>query len=201
MADKDRSKYFCTEFYPESCSQTLVEDLKGLGVAFFLSPLHDKDISDTGEFKKAHYHCLLMFESLKSIQQVEKLVKPFGAVGLFICNSQRGYARYLCHLDDPDKAQYDPAEVLAYQADYSDFLPDKDYKYNVLAKVMDLCLETHCYSFSKLLIFVRQSDFSMFRAICDNSLFVREFLKSLAWDEQHERARLSENDTGELSEN
>lgn len=61
-----------------------------------------------------------MFDNVKNWEtQVKPLFESFGGVGREEVNSVRGYARYLCHLDHADRAQYNPNDVVCYGgADY-----------------------------------------------------------------------------------
>lgn len=52
-----------------------------------------------------------MFDGVKTIEQAKDLFEQIGGVGCEKVNSIRGYARYLCHLDNPEKAQYDQGAV------------------------------------------------------------------------------------------
>ena len=89
-----------------------MERLDQCHVAALVSPLHDRDTNPSGEPKKPHYHVLLMFESPADYEsKVAPIFAEIGAVGRETVNSARGYARYLCHLDNPEKAQYSPSEV------------------------------------------------------------------------------------------
>ena len=103
-----RGRNFATVVYPESASADWQEVLAAEFVPAFISPLHDKDINPGGEVKKAHYHVILMFDGKKSEDQVREVFARIGGVGLERVQSIRGYARYLCHLDNPEKQQYEP---------------------------------------------------------------------------------------------
>lgn len=76
-----------------------------------VSPVHDRDVTDSGELKKAHYHVVLMFHSLKSLPQVLEMVEPYGVQHVEAINDKRAYIRYLVHLDSPSKAQYDRKDI------------------------------------------------------------------------------------------
>lgn len=47
-----------------------------------------------------------MFDSVKTEKQAVEFFSTFGGVGCEVVNSSRAYARYLCHLDNPEKASY-----------------------------------------------------------------------------------------------
>lgn len=107
-----RTRNFATVVYPESAPADWMDRLNDYHVAALVSPLHDRDTNPSGEPKKPHYHVMLIFEGPKEFEtQVKPIFDDIGGVGREMVNSARGYARYLCHLDNPEKAQYDPAEV------------------------------------------------------------------------------------------
>lgn len=66
-----------------------------------------------GETKKAHYHVIVKFDySMTPSQALNKLGIENSISYLEPINSEKGYIRYLCHLDDPDKAQYSISDVV-----------------------------------------------------------------------------------------
>lgn len=149
MAKKDRDKRYDAKragqrtrnwtavFYVDDLPddwQSIVDELR---FRWIESPVHDKDLNADGTPKKPHVHTLLMFESVKTIEQVEDLLK--GAFGesdngtiVGVAKPQRvsdrgSLVRYMAHLDNPEKYQYevseivghngaDPAELLRYSA-------------------------------------------------------------------------------------
>ena len=114
-----RTRNFATVVYPESASGDWMEKLADLKIKAFVSPLHDKDKNPDGEPKKAHYHVILMFDSVKSVEQVKEITDEIGGVGVEKINSLRGYARYLIHADNPEKAQYEKTDIKQFGgADY-----------------------------------------------------------------------------------
>lgn len=172
-----RSKYFASIIYPESAPADFIDKIKSLRINFLLSPLHDKDFCGDGSLKKPHYHLLLLFDSLKSVAQAVEAFSSVSGVGCEIVNSVTSYARYLVHLDDPDKYQYDQSGVVAYGVDYNTFITRPSDKYDLLARVIDFCESTGCTSFRRLLLYSRHNDFEMFKILCDNSFVIREFLR------------------------
>lgn len=189
MASK-RSKNFATIVYPESTVDNFVDVLKEQKVSFLLSPLHDKDVNIDGTAKKSHYHLILIFDSLKSIDQVKEVISCVNAVGCEVVNSLVNYGRYLCHLDDKDKYQYPINEVVSYGYDYESLIASKSDKYDLMAKIVDFCVETQCTSFYRLMLYARHKDFEMFKLLCDNSYFIREFLRSSVADLKDDKLKL-----------
>lgn len=185
----NRGRNFATIVYPDSAPENWQEILAGLFVPAFISPLHDKDLNPTGEPKKPHWHVMLMFEGKKSDEQVREMFTQIGGVGMDKVNSIRGYARYLCHMDNPEKAQYAPEEVRALcGADYTGIIGLVTDKYKAIGEMIDFCEDNGIISYSELLKYCRMERYDWFRVLCDNgTLVMKEFLKSKAWTESLER--------------
>lgn len=175
-----RGMVFATIAYPDSFTLMFVKNnLDSLNIPYAISPLHNKDVTDSGELKKPHYHIMLFFDSLKSLNQVKGLIDE-RFVGLEIVNSTRSYVRYLCHLDDVDKAKYAKNDIVSKGLNLDKYFQEEYDKYDAFERVMDYIISTGTTNFSDLLIYAKNSDKSMFRAVLDNSFTVREFLRSFA---------------------
>ena len=110
-----KSRYWAFIVYPESAPKDWREILCEKGCIFAVSPLHDKDVNPTGELKKEHYHVLVQFEGPTTYKNVdENICSIINATIPKKVISLRGYYRYLCHLDNPEKVQYDTKEIEEY---------------------------------------------------------------------------------------
>lgn len=195
-----RTRNFATVVYPDSAPADWKEKLDQLHVAAFISPLHDKDINPNGELKKAHYHVLVMFEGPKDYDtQVKPIFDEIGAVGREIVNSARGYARYLCHLDNPEKATYSPSEVLCMGgADYYGVvtLPTDDLK--VITEIKRFCRENEIYSLAEIIDIAESLHPEWYSTIVMSRCYVIDkYIKSLEWERASGYVRV-ENRTGKL---
>lgn len=195
-----RTRNFATVVYPDSAPADWKEKLNQLHVAAFISPLHDKDVNPNGELKKAHYHVLVMFEGPKDYDtQVKPIFDEIGAVGREIVNSARGYARYLCHLDNPEKATYSPSEVLCMGgADYYGVvtLPTDDLK--VITEIKRFCRENEIYSLAEIIDIAESLHPEWYSTIVMSRCYVIDkYIKSLEWERASGYVRV-ENRTGKL---
>lgn len=182
-----RSKNWATIVYPESAPGNWRDVLGDLKIEIFISPLHDKDVNPTGELKKPHYHVIFMFSSVKSDEQAKEIFELVGGVGSERIASIRGYARYLCHLDNPEKHIYDTKEVVCFGgADYYSVITLVTDKYLVLAEILDFCDENNIMYYSELIRWCRANKFEWFRALCDGGTFmVKEYLKTLPYERSY----------------
>lgn len=188
MADKKtsattRTRNFATVVYPESAPDNWQDILSEQFVPAFISPLHEKDVNPTGEVKKPHYHVMIMFDSVKTREQAQDIFNLVGGVGCEIVQSLRGYARYLCHLDNPEKAQYQTENVRCLcGADYVGVIGLALDKYKAISEMTDWCEENGIVAFSDLFIYARTERYDWFRVLCDNgAVIMREYLKSKYW--------------------
>ncbi len=180
-----RTRNYATVVYPESAPEGWQDILSECFVPAFISPLHDQDNNPTGEIKKEHHHVIIMFDSVKTSDQARAVFDKIGGVGCEVVQSLRGYARYLCHLDNPEKAQYNTDDVRSLcGADYLGIIGLPIDKYKVIGEMIDYCSDNHVYSYAELLRYARSERFDWFRILCDSgTLVMREFLKSQYWTE------------------
>ncbi len=104
--------------YPDSAPTNWEQILNDKQIKWACSPLHDKDIDESAEggakVKKAHYHVLLSFDGKKSYSQILDITKELNTVHPQVAHSAVGTIRYFTHRDNPDKYQYNPAEIRAF---------------------------------------------------------------------------------------
>lgn len=183
-----RTRNFACVVYPESAPADWKEILSSCFVPCFISPLHDKDVNPTGEPKKPHYHVLLTFDNVKTKDQAKEIFDKIGGVGDEIVQSLRGYARYLCHLDNPEKYQYSTEDVTAFcGADYTNVIGLVTDKYKAIGEMIDFCVEHNIYSYAELLVYCRNNKFEWFRVLCDSgTLVMKEFIKSKYWSDKED---------------
>lgn len=179
----NRSLCWATVVYEESAPTDWLRIIEEAKVPVFVSPCHDSDMEGTGETpKKAHFHVLAMYSSKKSHEQVKEFFASFGGVGVERVKDRRAYARYLCHLDSPNKAQYDTSNVVSFYADYLEVIGLPSDKYEVLDEILKFIEEYDVVSYASLVQFARKYQPRWFRVMCDSStLFLTEYLKSRKW--------------------
>lgn len=186
-----RTRNFTTIVYPESAPENWLNVLNDHHVKAFVSPLHDRDINPDGEAKKPHWHVLVMFDSVKTIDQAKELFDQMGGVGCQKVNSIRGNARYLCHLDNPEKAQYDANDVKVFAgADYQEVCALTSDKYGAIREMLVFCEDDNIINFADLLVYASENRNDWFRILCDGGVFVvREYLKSRKWGQGYPDTR------------
>lgn len=181
-----RTRGYATIVYPESAPSDWKEILADLKIQVLISPLHDQDVNPTGEPKKPHYHVMLMFEGPKSSAQAKAVIAAFGGVGCEVINSTRGYARYLCHLDNPEKHRYSPSDVQQFGGvDYQSTVELASDLRAIGKEIRRFCREYHIISFSSLVDYADEYQEEWLDYLDSHGWLVKEYLKSRAWSIEH----------------
>lgn len=185
-----RTRAWTAVVYPESAPENWKDILADELVQSIVSPLHDKDVEPTGETKKPHYHVVISFSNPTTYELAKEVFEKIGAVvpPEKECRVKdfRQMARYLCHLDQPNKYQYDPAEVLTFGAiDYADLIMSAADQDEVVDAMMDFIDEHKVYSFSRFSRYVRKSKPEWKSILYHKSAYIiREYIRALEWEKQ-----------------
>ena len=181
-----RTRNYSTIVYKDSAPENWLDILSDELVQCFISPYHDKDVNPDGEIKKPHWHVLIMFDSVKSERQAQFIVDKIKGVGCKRVNSLRSYARYLCHLDNPDKYQYPISDVIQlYGADYLEVISLDSDKYPIIEEIIHFIEANNVTSFYLLCKYAFNYNESWKRLLCSgNTIFFKEYLKSKVWSNE-----------------
>jgi hypothetical protein len=108
-----KKRHWAFVAYPESLSkELLVERLERSGIQCVISPLHDSDVNADETQKKPHWHIILSYEGPTTYNNVSKLTASLNSTVPQPLEAIRGYYRYLTHKDNPEKIQYDEADII-----------------------------------------------------------------------------------------
>lgn len=160
--------------------------------------VHDKDVRPTGEVKETHAHVAVRFSHAVDLETAKAVLTSFGVkeASVQYRDNWRAVCRYMVHMDDPDKYQYDPSIVCeAGGADWVTVIQRSSDKYAVIAAMQDWCDDpvnvrpSGCPpQFNDLMRYARANNQEWFMALCDNSAIVmREYCKGNRHDWRDER--------------
>lgn len=178
---RGRTRNFATIVYEESAPENWRSILEDSHVPAFISPYHDRDVLPTGESKKPHWHVMIMYDNVKTVEQASELFKSFGGVGCEMLNTVRGYARYLCHLDSPDKVKYSIDDIICLSgSDYFSVINLPSDKNRVLREMRSFCVANNVVTFATLYDYACDYRPEWFTALNENCAYVMDrYLKSL----------------------
>lgn len=182
--------------YPESAAENWRDLLTAEGVPAYVSPLHDRDENADGTPKKPHHHIVLLWDGPTTYETARPIFDVLGAVmppknpkpGTTkpYAVTVRGALRYLCHLDNPDKAQYDPNGVQAFSAtlaDYFDLISSAGDDDAVLDEITDFIDEHGVTSFAWFVRYCKQERPEWRRLVYHKyAALITRYIKSVAWE-------------------
>ncbi|MCI5549131.1 replication protein (plasmid) [Limosilactobacillus reuteri] len=188
MAD-ERKRNWSFIVYPDSAPKKWQSVLADYHVPFIVSPLHSKDRKDDGTFKKAHYHVLILFSGKKSYNQVKQITDKLSSPIPEAVASTKGLVRYFAHLDNPEKAQYDPSEIKGFcGADVdSYFTMSRSTRRSVLKDITQYILNNHVTDLSTLVQeALDRNDDNWFSIIVDTNTWYLNMLINSEWKLAHQ---------------
>lgn len=186
----NRKRWWLFVVYPESAPEDWFETLKLSFSKLYRSPLHDKDTNADGTPKKAHYHVVaycrnkLSFEAVKAI--TDSLHQP---IPQYVKNQDpTGAIRYLIHLDNPDKYQYDAKDIVtAGTTDLDKYLLSTGDTRQMLRDIIRFCKEHRIYSLSLITDYAIECNPQWADLILDSKTYsIKEQLKSAHWEMETE---------------
>lgn len=173
---------YATVLYPESAADNWLQILQELHIKILISPLHDKDVDEDGVVKKEHYHIMYVFDGKKTERQVREINELIGSVGLERVNSLKGYARYLCHLDEKDKVKYPISEVQALGGiNYEETIKEASDKYKISQEILSFCKEHGIIAYCDIVDYAIEHNMEWYIQLIDNPHVFINYLKSYTW--------------------
>ena len=170
--------------YPESAPSDWVEQLQSTGLQCEISPLHDKDTNPDGTPKKPHYHVIVCYSGPTSFNVVKGLTDSLHQPIPQALEQVKGYHRYLTHMDNPEKYQYNPADIRTLNGfsilDFSDLSRSEILEYK--KEVCALIRGNDIREYAQLLDFLLDNDLSdLFDCASSNTVLFNNYIKSRKW--------------------
>lgn len=204
MSDKKstvKKRNWAFVLYPESAPEDWRERLQQTGLQCCVSPLHDRDVNDTGEPKKAHYHIILCYSGPTSYNVVKKLTDGLGQPIPQALEQVRGYYRYFTHMDNPEKFQYNAEDIESINGfNIIDFVElTRSEVANIKRRLQMIIRERGFTEYSQLMDYcMDEGSFEEYDVASCNTLFFDRYVSS----RRHKKApRMSvDPETGEVLE-
>lgn len=189
-ANNKKTRGYALVIYPESLPTDYIERINNLHMQCLLSPLHDKDTNPNGKPKKPHYHLMLLFDGPQTEKRAKEVFQEVtGAEVPYVeqLNSIPGMARYLCHLDNPEKYQYPKAEVQEFGgARYLELIEKVADNMEILSRIFDIIEDEDIFSYRKLIQNLKNQP-DLFRiATQSNTLAISTYLRARQWDREND---------------
>lgn len=168
--DRLKGRHFSFVVYPESAPEDWIEQLKKRGLAFVVSPLHDKDVNPDETPKKAHYHVIVSWGNTTTYRAAKGLCVLLNCPQPQMLKSCNGMYRYLTHKDNPEKYQYKEQPVC-----YNGWLRPLDNAdiANIKREIWQMVYTEDCQEYGELLMVCLQHGQEYFEVASRNTLFFK----------------------------
>lgn len=190
MAKDKRSNKWAFLLYKESVPDNYLDILEEMHIPFVLSPWHDKDVNkETGEFKKAHKHGVLFFDSLKSYSQVSDVLtsKLNTPAHVEIVMSPKGMYDFFIHAENPEKTRYNIEDIESGCGFELDKFLIENNSDKFLSTVIDIIEEHNFTEFNSLVRYARKEDIVLLNLIVNKTYFFAKYLDSRRHSNNKER--------------
>src|SRR5699024_2546871 len=124
----------------------------------------------------------VMYDGVKSYNQILELTERINATVPQRCGSAKGLVRYMLHMDNPEKYQYDGEGMIAYGgADILEMLkPTSARRYEMFKEMTSVIVENDIREYADLWTYAMAHRFDVwFPLLADNgTLAINTFIKS-----------------------
>lgn len=134
--------------YPESAPENWRNLLDGQ--TWIESPLHEKDINPDGTLKKPHWHIIISNQGKISYNQAKEIADMLNGASPQFVQNMVGMVRYLAHIDNPEKAQYDPKKIIGHGIDVDKYLQNAIDIDNLICEIEEFIDEHKIIEYAKL---------------------------------------------------
>lgn len=182
MTKNTRTRNWTIVVYPESAPKDWKDILDNMHIGWVCSPLHEKDVNPDGTKKKPHWHIVLIFQNLKSYDQILSISKKLHAPIPKRVEDLKGMIRYLIHLDNPEKYQYDRKDIEVHGGvEIDQYFDTKGNRLKNLKDMVSFIQDNQITSMSQLAgILIQNGQDEWFDILANhNTLFLKEIIKEV----------------------
>lgn len=175
--------------YPESAPKNWRDILDATHMKWIESPLHNKDTNPDGTLKKPHWHILLSADGPITEKQINDIIKPLNGPIPQKVGSSVGMVRYMCHMDNPEKYQYNMTDIIGHcGADVASYFKmTQTSRLSVMKDIVQYIYENDIDNYADFLMYciTQRDDDSWFEVAIDhNTLAINKLLDGV-WQRKH----------------
>lgn len=176
-----KAKYWTFLVYQDSSPINWKELLKDTNVSLAISPIHDKDLTETGVLKKAHYHVVLAFNNTTTYNNALEIAKICGANIVKKVFSMNGIYEYLTHENEENKTHYDKSDIIKmnnFDLSEYDVTTRKSEELSDFKLLFNLIIDNNITTLSKLFEIISNSDNdNLFKILKSNAYLINCLIK------------------------
>lgn len=193
--EKQKARAFVGILYPESAPTDWLERAKETHLDMVISPLHDKDTNPDDTKKKAHHHIMVLWDGPTTFKNAQKILTNIGCINhIEMVESVPGQARYMIHLDNPEKYQYNREDVITLGAvSYEELCEKVQDKRRNIKQMTEYIIKNNITSFATFAFHCMENENEWFNILTDkNTLFIKSLIDSMYQDNKREMEKIPE---------
>lgn len=180
--NKKKSRVFTGLLYPESAPSDWLDRAKATHLDMLISPIHNKDVNPDNTPKKPHYHIMALWDNPTTFNNAKNILEGIGVANGHIeyVESTPGMARYLVHMDNPEKAQYDKGDVIALgSVDFEELCDKLQDKRKHIGEMTEYIRDNAITSFAAFAYYCQMREPQWFSILTDrNTLYIKTLIDS-----------------------
>lgn len=181
MSKNVKKRNWACVVYPESAPIDWMDRLQQTGLQCAISPLHDKDTNPDNTPKKPHYHVIMAYSGPTSYNVVKALTDSLGQPIPQALEQIRGYYRYLTHMDNPEKCQYNESDIRTINgfnvADYVELTHTEVLR--TKKRLQSLIRELGIYEYADLMDYLADNEMDLeYEVASNNTYFFDRYISS-----------------------
>jgi len=182
MSKITKKRNWACVVYPDSAPSDWHDILKQKGLKCAISPLHDSDVNADESEKKPHWHVIMCWDGPTTYSVACEITSQLKAPNPMPLESIKGYYRYLTHMDNPEKKQYNQSDIIHLNGfDISDYI--EITRSEILAikrELIKIILENNFLEYSCLINYLYNNNMSIeFDIASSNTIFFNNYMQSL----------------------
>lgn len=179
---------FAFVIYPDSAPKDWKKKMDEMHIKI-LWIYHDQDVKEDGTAKKPHYHVMIMWPNNTTFSFARNIASELGAANDYIelVRNTSSYARYMCHLDQPDKHQYPVKELKALGGvDRAKLVKERqEEKVSSLQNLLQVCKENDLRYYCEVVDYCLAHNQKWAEMLLDVRFgrLIQDYIKSYYWME------------------
>ena len=164
--------------------------LQATGLQFAISPYHDKDINQTGEKKKPHWHVLICFNGPSTYKNANKISESVNGTICQPVKSTIGIIRYFSHKDNPEKAQYNEEDIQTINGlDIKEIDGLTTTKIEIIKRqLIDIIRNNQFVEYAELIDYLKDNKLNDYLTVASrNTIYINAYISSKRYSKEEKK--------------
>jgi hypothetical protein len=173
---KRKGRHWTFIVYEESALKDWRQRLAETGIAFVVSPYHDKDKNPDGSQKKPHWHIIVSYPNTTTYDNVCNLRLITGGPFPICVVSVAGMYAYLTHKHNPEKYPYNPSEIERFNG-WEKVLETTEVRY-IMNELTKYIFDEDITEYSELLVATMEMDGDYIDVAMNHTVYFNALIRS-----------------------